>query len=115
MGKRTDWEALLLLVVLAAAVAVTVAGGGVDVEDEGLWREGGSDWFLLKDSKHVVKTDAGEMKVVRGVRGKSITNPMHIGFITMEPRSLFIPQYLDSSLIIFLRAGIYTYIYIHYE
>ncbi|XP_073302414.1 vicilin-like seed storage protein At2g28490 [Primulina huaijiensis] len=105
MGKRIDWEALFLLVVMAAATAVAAAGGGVDVEDEGWWREGGSDWFLLKDSKHVVKTDAGEMKVVRGVRGKSITNPMHIGFITMEPRSLFIPQYLDSSLIIFLRAG----------
>ncbi|XP_073133439.1 vicilin-like seed storage protein At2g28490, partial [Henckelia pumila] len=55
-----------------------------------------------KDSKHVVKTDAGEMRVVRG---KSITNPMHIGFITMQPRSLFIPQYLDSSLIIFIRSG----------
>ncbi|XP_073137576.1 vicilin-like seed storage protein At2g28490 [Henckelia pumila] len=108
MGKITDREALFLLVVVAAAAVfcspVSAVGGG-DVEDEGWWREGGSDWFLLKDSKHVVKTDAGEMRVVRGVRGKSITNPMHIGFITMQPRSLFIPQYLDSSLIIFLRSG----------
>ncbi|XP_042046609.1 vicilin-like seed storage protein At2g28490 [Salvia splendens] len=64
------------------------------------WREG-DDWFLLHHSKPVVKTEAGSMKLVRG-SGKS---PMHIGFITMEPKSLFIPQYLDSSLILFVRRG----------
>ncbi|WCJ41071.1 RmlC-like cupins superfamily protein [Euphorbia peplus] len=61
--------------------------------------------FLLQDSKRVVKTDAGEVRVVKGYGGKLIDRPMHIGFITMEPKSLFIPQYLDSSLIIFIRRG----------
>ncbi|GAB2285089.1 hypothetical protein Dimus_019543 [Dionaea muscipula] len=46
------------------------------------------------------------MKVVRGgYQGKMVNRQLHIGFITMEPRSLFIPQYLDSGLIIFLRRG----------
>jgi hypothetical protein len=63
------------------------------------------DWFLLQDSKDVVKTDAGEMRVVRSLGGRIVDRPMHIGFITMEPKSLFIPQYLDSSLILFIRRG----------
>jgi hypothetical protein len=63
------------------------------------------DWFLLQDSKDVMKTDAGEMRVVRSLGGRIVDRPMHIGFITMEPKSLFIPQYLDSSLILFIRRG----------
>ncbi|KAI3682064.1 hypothetical protein L2E82_50212 [Cichorium intybus] len=61
--------------------------------------------FILQDAKRVVATDAGGMRVVRGVGGKLSESPMHIGFITMEPDSMFIPQYLDSSLIIFVELG----------
>lgn len=64
------------------------------------------DWFLLQESKPVMSTDAGEMRVVKSFRGMIADGPMHIGFITMEPKTLFIPQYLDSSLIIFIRRGI---------
>ncbi|KAI3450523.1 hypothetical protein Pfo_007188 [Paulownia fortunei] len=88
------------------------AGGLLAEEGRGRWRrrgrngvEGRGKWFLLQDSKQVVKTDAGEMRVVRGFAGKFIRSPMHVGFINMEPRSLFIPQYLDSSLILFIRRG----------
>ncbi|XP_065867695.1 vicilin-like seed storage protein At2g28490 [Euphorbia lathyris] len=63
------------------------------------------DRFLLQDSKHVIKTDAGDVRVVKTYGGKLIDRPMHIGFITMEPKSLFVPQYLDSSLILFIRRG----------
>lgn len=63
--------------------------------------------FLLQESKQVVQTDAGQMRVVRGfgVGLGGIERPLHIGFITMEPKSLFVPQYMDSSLIIFIRRG----------
>ncbi|GMY10648.1 vicilin-like seed storage protein [Fagus crenata] len=61
--------------------------------------------FLLQESKRVVKTDAGEMRVVRSFDGRVVDRRMHIGFITMDPKTLFIPQYLDSSLIIFIRKG----------
>ncbi|CAI9761505.1 unnamed protein product [Fraxinus pennsylvanica] len=104
----------LLLVVVCCALVAGVSG----YEDEWRWEkeegrgeEGGAgrpegvDWFLLQDSKQVVKTDAGNMRVVRGFGGKFLRSPLHIGFITMEPRSLFIPQYLDSSLILFIREG----------
>ena len=30
---------------------------------------------------------------------------MHIGFIAMEPKTLFVPQYLDSSITLFVRRG----------
>ncbi|KAF2300524.1 hypothetical protein GH714_013939 [Hevea brasiliensis] len=45
------------------------------------------------------------MRVVRSFGWRMIERPMHIGFITMEPKTLFIPHYLDSSLIIFIRRG----------
>ncbi|KZV35144.1 hypothetical protein F511_06850 [Dorcoceras hygrometricum] len=80
-------------------------GGGSGGEEGGSGRREGEDLFVLQESKHVVKTDAGFMKVVKGFGGKLIKSPMHIGFITMEPRSLFIPQYMDSSLILFVRRG----------
>lgn len=57
----------------------------------------GRDLFLLHDSEDVVKSEAGGMKVVKGMTGKFVQKPMHIGFIIMEPKSLFIPQYLDST------------------
>ncbi|KAF7152668.1 hypothetical protein RHSIM_Rhsim01G0220000 [Rhododendron simsii] len=62
--------------------------------------------FVLRDVKRVVKTDAGEMKVVRGSKGCISEWPnIHVGFVTMEPNSLFIPQYLDSDLILFIGRG----------
>lgn len=63
------------------------------------------DWFLLQDSKSVMRTEAGEMRVIKSLGGKIWDRPLHIGFITMEPQTLFIPQYLDSSLMIFIRRG----------
>ncbi|KAI3688201.1 hypothetical protein L1987_81911 [Smallanthus sonchifolius] len=61
--------------------------------------------YILSESKRVVATDAGGMRVVRGVGKKHTESPMHIGFITMEPNSMFKPQYLDSSLILFVELG----------
>ena len=69
----------------------------------------GKDVFLMKESEKVVRTEAGEMRLVRGHGGRMVERPLHIGFITMEPKTLFVPQYLDSSLIIFLRRGIYFF------
>lgn len=110
MGNR----ATLLLLVLVLCYGMTIAmgfreeeewrGEGEEEREEERKREG-EDWFLLHDSKHVVKTDAGDMKVVKSMGGRIVDRPMHIGFIRMEPKALFIPQYVDSSLIIFVRRG----------
>lgn len=72
----------------------------------GYGRREGEELFLLRDSKSVVQTEAGEMRVVRSLGGRITERTMHVGFITMEPRSLFIPQYLDSGLILFVRRGL---------
>lgn len=124
MGKRSV-SSFLILVVLCSALVAIVGGA---YEDEGRrwetgggagaggWEEGGAgmrqgqDQFLLQDSEYVVKTDAGDVRVVRGVGGRFIKSPLHIGFITMEPKSLFIPQYLDSSLVLFVRRGTYSFL-----
>ncbi|XP_058735043.1 vicilin-like seed storage protein At2g28490 [Vicia villosa] len=62
--------------------------------------------FLLQNSKSVVKTDAGEMRLMQNNDDKFLDRSMQIGLINMEPKSLFIPQYLDSNLIIFVRRGV---------
>ncbi|KAL9252460.1 Vicilin-like seed storage protein-like protein [Drosera capensis] len=74
-------------------------------EEEGT---GGEEMrFLLGEAKRVMSTDAGEMRVVKGYNGKRRFGErgIHVGFITMEPRSLFLPQYLDSDLLLFVRRG----------
>lgn len=88
-------------------------------EEEGYDEGGGGggrrrereEMFLMHEMKTVVRTDAGDMKVVKGfdfggIGGVVSEKQIHLGFITMEPKSLFIPQYLDSNLIIFVRRGI---------
>ncbi|KAK2380358.1 vicilin seed storage protein [Trifolium repens] len=65
-----------------------------------------SKLFLMENFKSVVKTDAGEMRLFKNNDDKFLDRSMHIGLINMEPRSLFIPQYLDSNLIIFVRRGV---------
>lgn len=109
MGKK---RLLLLALLVACCALVATVDGYVDqYEGEGRGGSGGEESpggnskFLLQESMHVVKTDAGEMRVIRGDVHGFWTNPMHIGLINMEPNSLFIPQYLDSSIILFIRTG----------
>ncbi|KAI4334434.1 hypothetical protein L6164_019129 [Bauhinia variegata] len=45
------------------------------------------------------------MRVLKSYFGRIVDRPLHVGFITMEPRTLFIPQYIDSRLILFVRKG----------
>nr|XP_017252497.1 PREDICTED: vicilin-like seed storage protein At2g28490 isoform X1 [Daucus carota subsp. sativus]XP_017252498.1 PREDICTED: vicilin-like seed storage protein At2g28490 isoform X1 [Daucus carota subsp. sativus] len=78
---------------------------GYEEEEESGSEGSGRKLFILHDSVEVVKSEAGGMKVVKGITGKFVDKPMHIGFIYMEPKSLFIPQYLDSNLILFIRRG----------
>lgn len=106
MGKK---EALLILLIVA------VLGNAIGIkeeEEEEWWREreeekefGSKERFLMVDSKKVIETEAGEMRVMRGPISRILDKAMHIGFITMEPKSLFVPQYLDSTLILFVRRG----------
>ncbi|MCI17761.1 vicilin-like antimicrobial peptides 2-2-like, partial [Trifolium medium] len=59
--------------------------------------------FLMKNYKRMVNTDAGEMRVLESY-GRIHERRLHIGIIDMEPNSLFVPQYLDSTLILFVRS-----------
>ncbi|OIT39267.1 vicilin-like seed storage protein [Nicotiana attenuata] len=106
MGKRKSL--LLLVLVLFSALVASVGGHWRERdEEESEQRTQGEKWFLLRHLHDVVKTHAGVMKLVNGGyrRGTSFHTPMHIGFISMEPNSLFIPQYLDSNLLLFVHHG----------
>ncbi|KAF5470669.1 hypothetical protein F2P56_011168 [Juglans regia] len=120
MGNRATL--LMLVLVLCYGMAKAMAVSFAEEEDFGREkeerkereqrrseREEGEeetdDRFLLQDSKSVMRTEAGEMRVIKSLGGKIWDRPLHIGFITMEPQTLFIPQYLDSSLMIFIRRG----------
>ncbi|KAI3411368.1 uncharacterized protein J3R85_018086 [Psidium guajava] len=118
---RTKATLLLLIAVLCYGLTSAAArhhhhhheeeeeGGGDwrrEREEREEMEERGEDMFLLRDWKRVVHTDAGEMRVLRSFRGqRSGERTTRIGLITMEPCSLFIPQYTDSSLILFVREG----------
>lgn len=80
------------------------------------WEEKGSKrgLFILDKWEKVVESEGGEVRVVRGFgspseHGSGFDAPhkglLHIGFITMDPKTLFVPQYLDAGLILFVRRG----------
>ncbi|PHU15898.1 hypothetical protein BC332_17103 [Capsicum chinense] len=103
--KMGDRRTLLLLVLTLFCALVSSIGAYEEEEYE--QRTQGERWFLLRHLHNVVKTDAGSMRMVKGGyrRGSYLHSPMHIGFISMEPNSLFIPQYLDSDLVLFVHHG----------
>ncbi|GJN31396.1 hypothetical protein PR202_gb19791 [Eleusine coracana subsp. coracana] len=85
-------------------------------EGEGEWRpeeeEGGKQkqgrMFVLERLEKVVDSEGGKVHVVRGQPwppGSFREGLMHIGFIDMEPKTLFVPQYLDSALTLFVQRG----------
>ncbi|TYI19032.1 hypothetical protein ES332_A07G135800v1 [Gossypium tomentosum] len=118
MGKGVSF--LLLALVLCYGVTATMGYRGEKQwrkererreeemepeEEEQEESESRKSWFLMPKSRPVMTTDAGEMRMVRSPGGRIVDKPLHMGFITMKPQSLFIPQYLDSSLILFVRTG----------
>ena len=102
--RMMRWVAAPLMLVLLIASSVAAAEYERRQEEEEIGRQKGL--FLLEKSKQVVKTEAGEVRIVKGVGREGSHSPMHLGFISMEPNSLYVPQYLDSSLILFVRRGI---------
>ncbi|RDX66405.1 Vicilin-like seed storage protein, partial [Mucuna pruriens] len=103
MGNRVIL--LILFLVLSHGVTITMSLWRTEVEEREKGASRPDKLFLLLKSKRVVKTDAGEMQVLENYGGRILERRLDIGFISMEPKSLFIPQYLDSTLIIFVRLG----------
>lgn len=111
MGDRTASAILALLLFSSWTLMAVMAyqGRGMEgrekrEEEEAPGSPQRRGRFILR-SKEVVKTDAGEVRLVMGYRYRGNTSPMHIGFITMEPNTLYIPQYIDASLILFVHRG----------
>ncbi|KAJ0975487.1 hypothetical protein J5N97_017452 [Dioscorea zingiberensis] len=104
MGFNAMGERLLLLLLVVSWSLMEVDG-----KQGGEEKVGGSDCetsiFILNKFKKVIKSEGGEVKVVSGYRWKGDLNPMHIGFVSMEPNTLFIPQYIDANLILFIQTG----------
>ncbi|KAJ1297241.1 hypothetical protein BS78_01G362500 [Paspalum vaginatum] len=110
---------LLLLLSRCSAAVPRHGEGGRWEEGEGEWRpevveEGdkgkGRGLFVLDRMEKVVESEGGQVRVVRGqpwppASAACRKGLMHIGFITMEPKTLFVPQYLDSSITLFVQRG----------
>uniref|UniRef100_A0A0D9VTR5 Cupin type-1 domain-containing protein n=1 Tax=Leersia perrieri TaxID=77586 RepID=A0A0D9VTR5_9ORYZ len=99
-------------------------GGGGDDPGPPKPRPADRGLFVLDRGEKVVESEGGHVRVVRGRPWPPATvvpDPwqrdwsaaasgcreglMHIGFITMEPKTLFVPQYVDSNLILFVFLG----------
>lgn len=87
---------LLLLVVVTGSVTSEISVGG-ERKEKGM--------FILGKFRSVIKTEEGEVKVLSGHRRMDDPSPMHIGFVSMEPNTLLVPQYIDANLVIFVRSG----------
>lgn len=78
-------------------------GGGRHHESERAQSRKGL--FMLHSPKQIIKTEGGKFTVFRGVRRRETNSALHIGFLNMEPNTLLVPQYMDASLILFIRRG----------
>ncbi|XP_077233003.1 vicilin-like seed storage protein At2g28490 [Tasmannia lanceolata] len=109
MGSSIMHKFLILFLIFS--IPMILVNGYEEEEEEHHHGGGGGGGerrgkiFMLEHSKQVVKTEGGEVRILKGYRGRGIGTPMHIGFILMEPNTLYIPQYIDSSLILFVRRG----------
>ncbi|CAL4939257.1 unnamed protein product [Urochloa decumbens] len=124
---RVAVMAPLLFLLLLLASRCSAAAPRHDHREWG-WEEGEGEWrpakekeegeskgegrgmFVLDRLEKVVESEGGQVRVVRGQPWPPSAwacreGLMHIGFITMEPKTLFVPQYLDSSIILFVRRG----------
>ncbi|CAK8536286.1 unnamed protein product [Lathyrus sativus] len=114
MGNRVTL--LIMLLILCHGVSMTMGSWGKETENiENGSNSTSNKMFLLQNYKRLVKTDAGEMSVLHSYGGRVSERQLHIGFITMEPSSLFVPQYLDSTLILFVRSGEAKVGFIHHD
>ncbi|GLJ06060.1 hypothetical protein SUGI_0031110 [Cryptomeria japonica] len=76
-------------------------------------REESESMFLLDKSKKLIKTEAGEVRILqRGYkeekeqeRGGIRRGHLEIGFITMEPKSFFLPHFFNSDMVFFVERG----------
>ncbi|CAL9050557.1 vicilin-like seed storage protein At2g28490 [Musa acuminata AAA Group] len=102
--------ALLTLLLLFSVPASGYQERGTEREEAEKVRECGEDAtgrgrFILGRTRRVVRTEAGQVRVVSGDRWKGHPSTMHIGFLRLEPNSLFLPQYVDANLVQFVREG----------
>lgn len=127
---RVAVMALPLLVLLLLLLSRCSAAAAAPRHGEGRWGEGEGEWrpaveeekgkgkegrglFVLDRLEKVVESEGGQVHVVRGQPWPPAAfacreGLMHIGFITMEPKTLFVPQYLDSSITLFVHRGMHT-------
>jgi hypothetical protein len=86
-------------------------------------RKGEEEWakegskrglFIMDKWEKIIESEGGEVRVARGFgsptghgSGSDAARKglLHIGFISMEPKTLFVPQYIDAGLILFLKRG----------
>jgi hypothetical protein len=113
---------VILLLLLSRCSAAAPRHGKCSWEEgEGEWRPAEEEekgkgkergLFVLDRLEKVVESEGGQVRVVRGQPWPPAAfacreGLMHIGFITMEPKTLFVPQYLDSSITLFVHRGMH--------
>lgn len=117
---------VILLLLLAIAALTCRGGSGFEghSEYEEQWREQEGHHgeeeeqegiFLLEKSKKILKTEAGEVSL-RSRKRYAMKPPhdLHIVFISMEPKSFFVPQYLDSDSVFYVLRGFAKVGWVHH-
>ncbi|XP_002984436.2 vicilin-like seed storage protein At2g28490 [Selaginella moellendorffii] len=87
---------MIKLLLLALAVLVAASACEFEYED-----------FILGEPVEYVKSDAGEIRALMGSHEDLSLKERDValGFITMEPRALLLPHYMDASLVFYVQKG----------
>ncbi|EFJ09997.1 hypothetical protein SELMODRAFT_129041 [Selaginella moellendorffii] len=76
-------------------------------DEEGDHHKQATSPFVLKEPVQVVSTEAGDIQVLPGPKELGALAENHIGLsiITIEPKGLLLPQYLDASCVLYVHKG----------
>nr|CAA91187.1 vicilin [Matteuccia struthiopteris] len=63
--------------------------------------------FVLEKPIKVIKTEAGELRMLpqAGINSELVRQRLGLGFLSLEPKALLIPQYIDADCLFLVHEG----------
>lgn len=63
--------------------------------------------FVLEKPIKIIKTDAGELSILpqAGINSELVRKRIGLGFLSLEPKALLLPQYIDADCLFLVHKG----------
>ncbi|KAJ7536515.1 hypothetical protein O6H91_12G072600 [Diphasiastrum complanatum] len=81
-------------------------GGSLLQENSNVHRHRARNPFILSEPLRLVKTEAGTVEIISGEQEDLLqVHQIGLNFVTLEPQALLLPQYIDTSCVLYVQQG----------